>query len=91
MPDPIHWQDPPPPGRPGGRTSQWEPVAARLRANPKRWARIATFGKSRAASASALANSINKGTPAWAPRGAFEAVSRKEDNGVNVYARYTVD
>jgi hypothetical protein len=82
----IKWADPPKSGgapkpKPptvGDDPDQW--VTAELRARPGVWAlvgRVATHSQ-----ACSVVNRINGGrSPAWAPAGLFEAVSRAADDG----------
>lgn len=62
-------------------------VAERLRNRPGRWARVRQFDNRN--TAYVYANTISHGrTRAFEPAGSFEAVSRKNGQGVHVYARF---
>lgn len=82
----IVWEEPPP-SRYGAKRDGWNRIAAELRANPGRWARIReceTRGR-----ASVWAQQVRQGqSSAWLPAGSFEAASRSVDGTYVVYARY---
>ena len=66
------------------RTGKYDDVADRLADDPGTWYRIAT-----GATTGGLAAGINKGSiRAFQPEGSFEAVSRTQDGGVSIWARY---
>lgn len=85
-PEKIDWTSPPPPkqrGRPKG--SKWDALAAELKANPGRWARI---GEDIPTS---IVSVINHGDRlCFQPAGAFEAVTRNHTSRwqADVYVRY---
>lgn len=59
-------------------------IADKLMADPGNWYRVADEVKQ-----PGMAGGIKKGTlPAYQPAGAFEAVSRKQGDGWDIYARY---
>jgi hypothetical protein len=65
-------------------------AAAQLRERPGEWARIGAY--STGTSARSMAQSIKTGQRrAWAPAGAYEAISRTVDGEHRVYARYVGD
>jgi hypothetical protein len=86
----IEWEDPPAgrrPGRPlGGAHHE---IAAELRRNPGRWAKVIT-------ASTALATKINAGKySAYTPKGEFEAVARnprtvdgKKSPQSDIYVRF---
>lgn len=76
----IVWQDPPPDGR---TVTNWNAVAAALRARPGEWALVAS-GVS-----SSLATQIRSGRRvAFRPARSFDATSRKRPDGKHdIYAR----
>lgn len=93
----MKWADPP--ETPVSRDIAYEDEANELRDHPKQWGLLRSWpvnGKNKSAPYSA-ANQINQGKfVAFRPKGAFEAVSRREkdEHGrevVNVYARYLGD
>ena len=69
------------------RTGKYDDVADQLVADPDNWYRIAT-----GATTGGLAAGINKGAiRAFQPAGSFEAVSRSQEDGVSIWARYVGD
>jgi hypothetical protein len=85
----IRFEDPP--SRGGGR--EWSPkgthesIAAQLKRKPMEWARCQTL--STVQSAANQADAVrNAKLTAYAPAGAFEAVSRTVDGEHRVYARF---
>ena len=84
----FRFEDPPPiqkPGRTAGEATL--KMVAILRANPGQWAVLRTVAVN--GTANAQASAIKRGTPScFAPAGAFEATTRKMDDGYRVYARY---
>jgi hypothetical protein len=74
-------EDPPAQRRTVGK---YDEVADQLAGDPGNWYRIATR-----AATGALAAAINKGAArSFQPPGSFEAVSRTQDDGVSIWARY---
>jgi hypothetical protein len=66
------------------RTGKYDDIADQLANDMGSWYRIAT-----GLSSGSLAAGINNGkVGAFQPKGAFEAVSRTQDDGVAVWARY---
>ena len=62
-------------------------IVATLRARPGEWAIVATY--SAPGTASSMATSIKSGRLAvYRPGGSFEAITRKVDGEVRVYARF---
>lgn len=79
--DELVFEGPPPP-----RASRPElrEVAQALRARPGEWARVGQFVQ-----ADMLAANIKRGKPVvFAPKGSFEAVSRRINGEFFLYARY---
>jgi hypothetical protein len=97
--DNVTWRDPP--EAPGGRrvTPAYEGEARALRLHPGDWKVIDSFPAAQASAARNLAVSVRTGRlQVFRPPGAFEAVSRTEEEHderghlvkvVNVYARFT--
>lgn len=77
-----------PPPRVSGRHWGWHrQVASKLRARPREWALVGTYGSSD--SASSMARNIKMGRlKAYEPAGAFEATSRTVDKQARVYVRF---
>lgn len=66
------------------RAGKYNEVADQLAGDGGNWYRIAT-----GATTGTLAANINKGAiRAFQPAGSFEAVSRSQDDGVSIWARY---
>jgi len=64
------------------------PLVAAMKSKPGQWAMVGSEYAS-PASASSMANSIRVAlSSTWAPRGSFEAVSRKQGAKYTVWARY---
>ena len=89
----LRWERPPPPvsDHPrGGRASQWDDVAAELRANP---GVPGVIYEGPAARVGALVTKIRSGGLAcFCPAGAFEGARRNRPDGVIVvYAWYVGD
>lgn len=80
----LEWADPPTP--PVNWRRKYEAVAAQLKAQPGRWARVNTYGSSNAAQSSA-SKINNSGTPSF-PKGQFEAVARCTEDSNDLYLRY---
>lgn len=92
----IRWEDPTPAvagrrnsGQPGEATSRYTTIAADLRARRGRWAVVEEFA---GRLDRGLSSKINKGAMVcFAPAGDFEAVTRRGEGVVRVYARYLGD
>ena len=84
----MAWEDPPiaKVGAPGSADNA--ALAASLRENPGRWAKVRTYEKARSAAASSYAGYIAHGTTVAFRGGGFEAVSRVVGDETHVYARY---
>lgn len=83
----MKWEDPPGAKRGEGAQGKHIIIAAELRGRPGAWARVATYRNQR--TAGSIAYGIRKGIQrAYEPAGAFEAVSRSDSEGYQVYARY---
>jgi hypothetical protein len=80
----IKWEDPPP----DGRSTQWSEVTDQLRARPGSWAIVAVRRSIGSASDICEKFKTARQSPAFAPAGSFEAVTRKVDGEYRVYARY---
>jgi hypothetical protein len=66
------------------RSGKYDDVADQLADDIGSWYRIAT-----GATTGTLATNINKGAMrAFQPAGSFEAVSRTQEDGVSIWARY---
>jgi hypothetical protein len=82
----LEWEEPPALRR-GPRSSDeaTRAIASALQARPNAWAKIAEGSRD-----SALVSKIKKGThPAFAPEGAYEATSRRDEEGdITVWARF---
>lgn len=81
----IRWEDPPPDGRGGGPSDQWQAVADQLRANPNQWAVIL---EASSGTCGGWVYRIRQGKSAFRPVGDYEAVTRKDGNRNILYARY---
>lgn len=85
-PEKMEWVPPPPtPERKAPKGSKWDKVAAELKANPMRWARLGE------AMPTSIVSVIRKGDlRCFKPAGSFEAVSRNHTSRwvADVYARY---
>jgi len=69
------------------RTGKYDEAADKIAADPGNWYRIAT-----GQATGTLAAAIKKATiSAFAPAGSFEAVSRTQDDGISIWARYVGD
>lgn len=78
------WREPPPAlGPPMGR---WATIAHQLRQRPGQWALVVSYEKS--TTARTTATLVKRGRYTGVPAGEFEAVSRREGDVFNVYARY---
>lgn len=83
----IVWEEPPPP-KPGPKPRH-EAIAAELRSNPGKWAKVAVASPG-------MASTIKSGRMiAYQPQGAFEAVARNYRSAdghvrgvADIYARY---
>lgn len=86
----LEWVDEPPP-RKRSTSGKWAPVAEQLKANPGKWAKVQTGSTSGGSFASMVRHAK---TAAFAPAGAFEAVTRsagKDDRGrdlADLYVRF---
>lgn len=81
----LVWQEPP--TSRGQGAHDWSSIAADLQSCPNQWARIKNGLDPR--NAGSIAYRIRHGDyNAFQPAGAYEAVSRAEDDGGAVYARY---
>lgn len=88
----MTWEEPPQKNTRGSYASslQGSDIALQLKKKPGEWAMIAK--KATAQQAAMLANYIRQArSSAWAPLGAYEAVSRKVDKEYRVYARFIGD
>lgn len=75
------------PDRQGRGPGKHAAIAEQLRTRPGEWAVIATYAHS--GTCGSMAQGIKRGLiRAYAPEGAFEAVSRTVDGEHRVYARY---
>ncbi len=86
----IRWEEPRAskrgPGDGRGRSRRYAAIADQLRQHPGRWAVVA---EAASPGTSALASHIKMGAlQAFAPGGDFDAVSRKVNGLIAVYARY---
>jgi hypothetical protein len=85
----IRWEDPPPPRMTtkGEAAQRWAPFAEALRNEPKRWALVLAASAAECNNAAAY---IRAGLGPFAPRGAFQATSRKDERAMTgrTYARY---
>jgi hypothetical protein len=80
----IVWQDPPP-AAPSWH-HRFEAVAATLRQNPNRWARVAEYSTANGAQVSA--SKINNHGTRYFTKGEFEATARVEGDQYFLYVRY---
>lgn len=81
----LVWEDPPESKsrKPGSQSHRYDLIAAVLRENPGRWARLGT-------GTSGIVTHIRRGrAPAFRPAGAFEATTRgRKGTQATVYIRY---
>ncbi len=76
----IKWEEPPTDGRTKADVGA---IARALRERPGEWAKV-----HEGITSATAAQRIKRGHGSWSPEGAFEAVSRKSGDRIDVYARY---
>jgi hypothetical protein len=87
----LIWDNPPAAGGPGigAHARRWYEIAGELKKRPGDWAIVRSGDLTEHFSAHTTAGNIRRGLlTAFRPVGAFEAVARKVDDEVRVYARY---
>ena len=76
----LTWEEPP---EERGRLAYTDETVEALRANPGKWARLGPIGSA------SVASNIKRGRPvAYQPAGSFDAVSRKINGELILFARY---
>jgi hypothetical protein len=86
----LRWEEPPNPKKDwaGGRKpgSRFDPIAAALRDEPRRWAVVFEGGRNEAHGVAARIRQARMAS--FLPLGAFEVATRAHAGQVTVYARY---
>lgn len=91
MPD-LVWEDPPEPGSGKAASNKYAPIAAELRTQPGKWARVGVYNA--VSKASTITNAVRTGAAGFSPKGAFQATSRTIKGGmqgqkvIHLYVRY---